>query len=244
MVRAAAGVPAFAAFRAAARADAGLFTHRLNYPIAARLAAAAHRAEVRPAALTLANLVLGVGASVAVIAVAPWLDRTAVQAGTAVAVWLLWQVAYCLDCADGQLARVTGTSSPAGGRLDVLRDCAVQIAVVAAVIAVSAAAGPDYPAWLPGVFAAAWMVNLVTSVMAKEGTNVSLVTSRTLPVQILKLVRDYGFVVTVIAATMLLAPAAMVWVMVGFTLVNGVFLLSSIAQTARAAGSTGTRPRR
>lgn len=38
--------------------------------------------------------------------------------------------------------------------------------------------------------------------------------------QIIKLVRDYGFIVTVIAATMTIAPTTMVWVTAGFTLIN------------------------
>ncbi|GAA3348741.1 hypothetical protein GCM10020358_68350 [Amorphoplanes nipponensis] len=239
MVSAADVSPGATAFRAVARADAGLFTHRFNYPVAARLASASFRARLRPSALTLANLVLGVGASVAVVAVTPWLHRDLVHVGVGVAVWLIWQLAYCLDCADGQLARVSGKSSPAGGRLDVLCDIAVQVALVAAVIAVSASAGREYPVWLPGVFAASWMVNMVTSVMAKEGANVSLVTSRSLPVLIVKLVRDYGFIVTVIAATIAIAPSAMVWVMAGFTLVNCGFLAASIGLTARAAWRSG-----
>lgn len=243
MASATADGPRAPAFRAVARADAGLFTHRLDYPVAAQLAAAAYRARVRPTALTLGNLLLGVGTSVAVIAVAPWLDRTAVHVTVAVLAWLIWQLAYCLDCADGQLARVSGASSPAGGRLDVLCDIAVQVVLVAAVIAVSAASGPAYPAWLPGVFGASWMVSMVTSVMAKEGTNTSLITSRSLPVQLVKVVRDYGFIVTVIAVVLLIAPPAMVWVMAGFSLVNGGFLLASIAQAARTAWRSGPTAR-
>ena len=76
-------------------------------------------------------------------------------------------------------------------------------------------------------------------VMAKEGTNVSLVSSRSWPVQVAKMVRDYGFIVTVIAAALLIAPAAMVWVMAGFALVNVGFLFASIAQTGRAAWRSG-----
>lgn len=231
--------PRASAFRAVARADAGLFTHLVDYPVAARVALLAYRLGVRPSALTLGNLLLGIGGSVGVIAVAPQLDRPVVHVSVGVAAWLVWQLAYCLDCADGQLARVSGASSPAGGRLDVLCDIAVQVMLVAAVIAVSASTGPGYPVWLPGVFAASWMTNMVTSVMAKEGTNVSLVRSRSVPVLIAKMARDYGFIVTVIPATILVAPAAMVWVMAGFTLVNAGFLLASIAQAARAAWRSG-----
>ena len=57
-----------------------------------------------------------------------------------------WQFAYALDCADGQLARVTGQTSPAGARVDVLCDVAAQIALVAALAAVAEAQVPETPA--------------------------------------------------------------------------------------------------
>lgn len=232
--------PRAADFRAVARVDAGLFTHKVDYPVAAWLALVAYRAGLRPTALTLGNLFLGAGVSAGVIAAAPWLGGSTVHVSVGVVAWLLWQLAYCLDCADGQLARVAGASSAAGGRLDVLCDVAVQVMLVAAVISVSATAGANYPVWVPGVFAATWMVNMVTSVMAKEGTNVSLITSRSFPVLALKLVRDYGFIVTVIAATILIAPSTMMWIMVGFVVVNGGFLMASIGQAARTAWRSST----
>lgn len=238
MVHAVAG-PDRADFRRVARPDAGLFTHRVNYPVAAWIALRAFRARLRPSALTLTNLILGVGTSIAVIVVAPWFGSGWAHVAAGVAAWLLWQVAYCLDCADGQLARVAGVSSAAGGRLDVLCDIAVQVALVGAVIEVASSAGPRYPPWLPGVFAASWMVNMVTSVMAKEGTNDSLVTSRSAAVQTVKMVRDYGFILTVIAVCVAVQPAAMVWVMVSFTVVNAGFLMASIVRAAVTAWRAG-----
>jgi phosphatidylglycerophosphate synthase len=226
-------------FRRVARPDAGVFTHRVDYPVAARFAAVAYRARARPSALTLGNLLLGVGTSIAVIALASRLGSAAVHVAAGIVAWLLWQVAYCLDCADGQLARVSGASSAAGGRLDVLCDIAVQVALVAAVIQVSAAAGPRYSDWLAGVFAASWMVNMVTSVMAKEGTNDSLITSRSAAVQAVKVIRDYGFIVTVIAGVLVVRPAAMLWVMLLFTFVNVGFLTASIVRAAVTAWRPG-----
>src|SRR5690606_10341450 len=76
-----------------------------------------------------------------------------------------WQVAYALDCADGQLARVTGRGSPAGARVDVLCDVAAQIALVTALGTTAVAQRPATPVWLVALFAGTWMVNLVTSVM-------------------------------------------------------------------------------
>lgn len=232
--------PGPADFRRVARADAGLFTRRVDYPIAAQVAAVAYRARVRPSALTLGNLVLGAGASISVMVLAPHVRSAEGWVGLGVAGWVLWQVAYWCDCADGQLARVSGTSSAAGGRLDVLCDIAVQVALVAAVIEVSAAAGHGYPHWLAGVFAASWMVNMVTSVMAKDGANESLIASKSPAVSVVKLVRDYGFIVTAIAVVLAVRPSAMMWVMVVFSLVNVGFLAASIARAATVAWRGGT----
>jgi hypothetical protein len=79
------------------------------------------------------------------------------------------------------------------------------------------------------------MINMVTSVMAKEGTNQSLVTSRSLVVRLVKLIRDYGAMVALIGLVLAFLPSWMVWVMVLFTAVNCLFLLASIAQAARAS---------
>src|SRR5690606_10281891 len=103
---------------------------------------------------------------------------------------VLWKVAYMLDCADGQLARVTKTGSDAGARVDILCDVAIQASVVSVVVAVTDAYAPEIPAWCGAAFAALWMTNLVTSVMAKEDDGVSLVKSTGLEVRLVKLVRD------------------------------------------------------
>jgi phosphatidylglycerophosphate synthase len=226
--------PTAGEYRARAR-PAGLFTEWINYPVAARLCTVAYRFRLRPTVLTVANLLLGIGASVAVVLLGPTIagdPRRAAVVG--VLAWCAWQLAYCADCSDGQLARVTSTASAAGGRLDVLCDIAVQVSLVAAVAAVASAAG-GVPAWLVAVFAGSWMVNLVTSVMAKEGTNVSLMSSASLMVRLVKLARDYSAMVTLIGATIAVRPAAMVWVMALFCVVNGGFLLASIAQAGRAS---------
>jgi phosphatidylglycerophosphate synthase len=232
-------VPAPAQFRAQARADAGLFTRRMNYPVAARWCVFAYRMRLRPTAFTLANLLLGSAGSVLVIGTASTIaEGRAPGVAAAALAWLMWQAAYCCDCADGQLARVTGTSTAAGARLDVLCDIGVQIMLVTATAVAAAAGQPGLPVWLPVAFASTWMVNLVTSVMARHGTNTSLLASVGWPVQAVKLTRDYGFVLTVIAGTLAVAPDRMMWLLAGFTLINGGFLAASIIQSTRAA-STG-----
>jgi phosphatidylglycerophosphate synthase len=146
-----------------------------------------------------------------------------------------WQIAYAFDCADGQLARVTGRTSSTGARLDILCDVATQIALVTALAATAHAQRPDTPAWLLAAFAGTWMVNLVTSVLQSGPQAASMVPSRSLPVRLVKLVRDYGAVIALAGLVLTVAPQWTTWLIVGFTVVNGGFLLASIAFSARAA---------
>ncbi|SDD93624.1 CDP-alcohol phosphatidyltransferase family protein [Glycomyces harbinensis] len=217
----------------AANRGGGLVT-MLDQRGGALFAYAAWRTGLKPSHLSLLNLVIGVGVSAGIVAYIPAAREGAPWWPVAVAALILWQAAYMLDCADGQLARVTGTGSDAGARVDILCDIAIQASVVAVVVAVADAYTPAVPAWCGAAFAALWMTNLVTSVMAKEDASVSMVTSTSLPVRLVKLVRDYGFVIAVIALA-LLVPDLMWLVMLGFGAVNALFLLASIAASARTA---------
>jgi phosphatidylglycerophosphate synthase len=207
----------------------GLFSEAVSQRVGAQFALIAHRLGLAPTALTLANLVLGLAVSVVVVA----------NAGSGWWVGLLalagWQVAYALDCADGQLARVTGRTSPAGARVDVLCDVAAQIALVTAISAVAVAHKPGTPTWLVAVFAGSWMVNLVTSVLQSGPQAASMVPSRSLPVRLVKLVRDYGAVIALAGLVLTVVPEWTIVLLVGFSVVNGGFLLASIAFSARSS---------
>lgn len=231
--------PRAADFRAVNRGG-GLLSEAVSQPVGAWLSVVAHRVGAPPTALTVANLVLGLTASALVTAAAPAAaaGRLPMWPVGAVAL-LLWHLAYALDCADGQLARVTGRTSPSGARVDILCDVAVQISLVTAVAAVGVGYRPGTPTWLVAVFAGTWMVNLVTSVMASGTAAASLVGSTSLPVRLVKLTRDYAAMVTACGLVITLAPATAVWVMGGFTVVNGGFLLASIVQSAVAALRAG-----
>ncbi|MCX4469323.1 CDP-alcohol phosphatidyltransferase family protein [Micromonospora sp. NBC_01655] len=214
----------------------GLFSESISQWLGAVFALVAQRLGLRPTALSIANLVLGLAASVTVVALAGPVAAGDVPAWVVgLAALVGWQVAYSLDCADGQLARVTGQGSAAGARVDVLCDVAAQIALVAALSATAVAQRPETPAWLVAVFAGTWMVNLVTSVMQAGPNAASMVTSTSLPVRLAKLVRDYGAVIFVAGLVLAFAPALVFWVIVAFTIVNGGFLLASIAFSARAS---------
>lgn len=232
---AAAGRPTMAAFYAVNRGG-GLYSEAFSQRLGAVAAYAADRLGIKPTLLTLINLVVGVGASVAVVALAPAAAAGEVPAWSLGAFALAaWQIAYAIDCADGQLARVTGQTSTAGARVDILADVLVQVSLVTALGAAAAAYRPDTPAWLIAAFAATWMVNLVTSAMQGSQYAASMMPSTSVPVRIIKLIRDYGAVVAFCGLVLTVAPNATIWVLVLFTLVNGLFLIASVGHAAVSA---------
>ncbi|GGK08987.1 hypothetical protein GCM10010123_43580 [Pilimelia anulata] len=227
--------PRYADFYAANRGG-GLYSEAVSQRLGALVAATAARLRLTPTALTLVNLVVGLATSAYAVARAD-----AVAAGRASA-WVVglvallgWQVAYAFDCADGQLARVTGRSSPRGARLDILCDVAAQIALVTALATTAAAQRPGAPVWLLAAFAGTWMVNLVTSVLAAGPQAASMVTSTGLPVRLVKLVRDYGAIIAAAGLILLVEPQWTIWLVAVFTTINAAFLLASIAFTTRPA---------
>lgn len=224
--------PGFRDFLARHRGG-GLFTEAVSQRLGAVFGVAAHRLGLAPTVLTLGNLACGMAGSLLVVGCAGHWGRLHTPVG--LLALLLWHIAYGLDCADGQLARVTGRADPAGMRIDILCDVAMQIAVVGSVTAVASAYSPHLPPWLGAAFAGTWMVNLVTSVLQQGSAAHSLVTGSGLPVRMAKLVRDYGAVVTVIGAVLTFAPQWTVVLLVGFTVANGAFLAASIAATARTS---------
>jgi phosphatidylglycerophosphate synthase len=203
----------------------GLYSEGVSQWLGALFALVGARLRLKPTHLTLLNLVMGLSVSAAVIAAGP-----RVSLRLALLALLVWQLAYALDCADGQLARVTGQGSLAGARVDILADVASQIALVTALVAVGRPAH-----WLGAMFAGTWMVNLVTSVLATSDKAQSMVTSRSPLVRLVKLVRDYGAVVLVAGLVLVIVPGWTNWFIAAFTVVNGGFLLASIAFTARTA---------
>jgi phosphatidylglycerophosphate synthase len=212
----------------------GLYSELISQRAGARVAVFAHRHKLAPTVLTVGNLGVGCLVSAVVVALAePVADGRVWAWPVGLLALLGWQFAYALDCSDGQLARVTGHTSPAGARIDVLCDVATQISLVAALAATAEAQVPETPAWLLAVFAGTWMVNLVTSVMQSGPQATSMVTSTSLPVRVLKLVRDYGAVIALAGVVLTVAPQLTIWVVGLFTLVNGAFLAASIAYSGR-----------
>lgn len=101
-------------------------TQSLSQRIGAVCAWTAYRTGLSPSAVTLAGATLFALTAAAFAALQPHPAATLlIVAG--------WQLAYGLDCADGQLARATGQASDYGAWLDVacdyLRNAAIALAV-------------------------------------------------------------------------------------------------------------------
>src|SRR5882672_7723706 len=94
-------------------------------PLAAVLLVPLSRTRVTPNQVTLATLVVFV-AGAAMLAVCP-------ARGALVGAVAILELSYVLDCVDGQLARLRGTSSPVGAHLDFLMDEIKAFVLVAAV---------------------------------------------------------------------------------------------------------------
>ncbi len=214
----------------------GLLSEAIDQPVGSWIAYAAYKRGIPPTALTLVNLVLGLATSITVIALAPAMRDGRVPAlAVGLGALVAWHIAYEFDCADGQLARVAKKTSAAGARIDILCDVAVQIALVTAVSAVGVRYHRSTPIWFVAAFAGCWMINLVTSVLATGDKAQSLVTSQSFVVRLVKLSRDYSAMITLLALAIAIVPQWVIWVMAAFTVVNGLFLLASIAAAARAS---------
>lgn len=208
----------------AANRGGGLYSEALSQRLGALIAYFSARAGLRPTIVTLSNLALGLATSLTVALNA---DRITPLGGFAAL--LGWQLAYAMDCADGQLARVTRQASPAGARVDVLCDVASHVALV---LALTEVARP--PLGLAAVFAGTWMINVITSILTGTGA-ASLIPSRSLAVRLLKVVRDYGAIVLAAGLILTLRPQWMLGFIVVMTAINIGFLAISLVHSARAA---------
>jgi phosphatidylglycerophosphate synthase len=107
-------------------------------PLAAALVVPLARTAVTPNQITFASLALFFVAAVMLVALPSWHGLLAAVA--------VLELSYVLDCADGQLARWKGVSSPAGAHLDFLADELKAFALVPAVGVRLFRASGD-PAW-------------------------------------------------------------------------------------------------
>ncbi len=122
-----------------------LFNVYVMRPLAAGVVAAVHRTSLTPNQVTLANLAVFLVAAALLVALPTW-------RGGLVAVAVL-EASYCLDCADGMLARWKKLASKAGHLFDFFTD-ELKAVVLAGALALRAwragGLGFDAAAWAPG----------------------------------------------------------------------------------------------
>lgn len=122
------------------RRGVSVYSVHVNRPLGRRVAAAADLAGLRPATVTLLSAAVSLGAVVLLVA-AP------ITVPVGLAVGLLLVAGYVLDSADGQLARLQGSTSASGELLDHLVDVAVKLLLHLAVLVAWWQAGVRLP-WL------------------------------------------------------------------------------------------------
>jgi phosphatidylglycerophosphate synthase len=121
----------------AVKANDGFFTTFFVSPYSKYVARWAARRRLTPNQVTVASMAVGLAAAAAFATG----DRLGLILGA-----VLVQVAFMLDCVDGQLARYTGTFSSFGAWLDSILDRAKEYAVYAGLAIGAAASG--HPVWL------------------------------------------------------------------------------------------------
>ena len=132
-------------------------------PLAAVLVVPLARTAITPNQVTFATLPVFLAGAAVLAALPTW---GALIAGAAII-----ELSYVLDCADGQLARLKGTSSPVGAHLDFLMDELKAFALIAA-IAIRLWLPARDPRWLleglAGLAVVAGAISLTTFVRRPE----------------------------------------------------------------------------
>jgi phosphatidylglycerophosphate synthase len=212
------------------RGDGDLFTRLVNDRLGWSVAAVGIRLGVHPTVITLSNLSLAIIASVVVIAHA---GQAHSWWGPGLIAFIGWQLAYVLDCADGQVARATGKKSEFGARVDILADFSVQSSMICSLVSVITHAS-DGSMVLLALFATTWPVNLITWALTRVDGSAghSLIGARGGLISVVKLARDYGFVLLVFSGWLVVATQSLIIPVIAVTCVNVVFLAASIAREA------------
>jgi phosphatidylglycerophosphate synthase len=211
------------------RGGGELFTKHVSDPLGSWIAAIAIRFGIQASIVTLASLLLALSATAVVIAE---VDQAHQLWLPGLIAFVLWQLAYVLDCADGQVARATGKQSDFGARVDVLVDFLIHGAIICSLVTVIAR-WSDPPAALLAACAALWPVNILIGVLARADGNMGhSFTQRGGIVAVIKLARDTGFIMFATGVWLLIAPRSIILLVVAITVFNALFLLASIGREA------------
>jgi phosphatidylglycerophosphate synthase len=223
---------------------------RVNHPFGAVIAMRLLPGRVTPNAVTVAGVVVHLFGAVVVGLLAP-----PVPVPVVLVIAFAWQLAFALDCADGQLARARRASSAFGAWFDQLADVVSHAAVFTALtLFVARALDLD-----PGFAAAAASIAVSASLLQNFSTWQRLaVVGEGRPVgdrpglggRLLYAARhliDYGLFLFV-GSVLLLVPVALLWFLAAITALNVLYvaaLVLTMWRRQRAGGPAsdgGTAP--
>lgn len=222
--------------------SAPAYSRFVNRRLGRLIAAAAYRAGMSPDAVTGVSALLTFTGIALVAALPPsW--------GQAVAVVALLVLGYAFDSADGQVARLTGTGSPAGEWLDHVVD-ATKVVVLPLAVGVGWFVHDAVPqAWLvvPLVAAVAGSVLFFAMILTEQlrrahGVVSEAVTGGRAPWlrSVLVLPTDYG--VLCVSFLLLGAPLVFATVYAALTAATAAFLLLALVKWRRELKVLGARP--
>lgn len=208
-----------------------LWTMAINQRIGALFAIWAVRRGLRPLHLTLTSALIGVASSIAVVLS---FDGTPVLAA---AIGLLgWELAYSLDCGDGQLARATESTSHKGAIADLMTDFFVQLTVLAATLHISVShIAPGWRAAFCVFITGGWMISLYFGgVLGWEAASFTMRRGFGW-LDLFRHARDYGFQLAILSLAIFVGGAAVAIVLAGIAALNfaAVIVNSLFDRTAR-----------
>ena len=230
-------------FRRRYQGPAGLFwIRRVNHPAGAMLALPLMPTSVSPNAVTVAGLVVHLLGALVVAVAAPPASALAV-----LAVVIIWQLAFSLDCADGQLARARGQASAFGAWFDQLVDVVSHAAVYTSLsLYLVRAFDPDAAA---AVLLACIVVSLSllqtfstwqrAELIGREPPVGQQPTPKLLALYAARHLLDYGWFLFA-ASVLLLWPPGLFAFLVFSALLQGLYVAAQILLSWRGGGSTSS----
>jgi phosphatidylglycerophosphate synthase len=156
------------------------------------------------------------------------------------------QLAYGLDCADGQVARATRTTSAGGAKLDLICDFLVQVSVLCVMgIAVSGEFDHELRGLVLAAVAGGWLVPVVTGALSLESLGSSWSEhQRPWWYRLLGGLRDYGFHIGLVSIALVSGAGFVLAVAMTVAALHYLFLAKVILTlcSATASAEADTRP--
>lgn len=205
----------------------GLWSDLVSQRAAAHLTLVAARRGWRPSSVTSGAVAVGVLTSSTVMLLGG-------GPPAAVVAVVGWQLAYALDCADGQLARMTRRTSDAGGMFDLYGDWLNRVMVLAALFVV--VAGHQHvvpPGWVV-VLVAGNLAPLFHEALDRLDAGRDLRASRRLR-RAVQVVRDPGVMALLFGIAVALPPAWTVGVLAYGALLGALKFAARLVRLAARA---------